>query len=167
MKDGVNMRKLVKKILICVLSSFVFLTGCNTNKNSIKYLMDNKDVIIVTIISNDGYTLKEKGANFQICKDGEAVITGALVAYETLKSFMDSVSQENNPAVLYKEEGKSGSSNPYIYYEAKNANGEMEYNYLVSIVPSNTGAIMGSTISREAAQEAFKHFLIRNDLNQL
>ena len=166
MKDGVKMKKLAKKLLFCVLSLFVFLTGCNTNKNSIKYLMDNNDVIIVTIKSNDGYTLIEKGANFQICKDGQAVITGALVAYETLKSFMDNVSKENNPDVLYKEEGKTGE-NPYIYYETKNASGEMEYNYLVSISYSNTGAIMGSSISREAAQEAFKHFLIRNDLNQL
>lgn len=166
MKDGVFMKKLVKKILICVLSSFVFLTGCNTNKNSIKYLMDNKDVIVLTVKSSDGYTLKEKGANYLVCKDGETILTGALVSYETLKSFMDKVNEENNSTVLYKEEGFVGQ-NPYIYYEILNENGQMEYNYLLSIMYSNTGAIMGSSISREAAQEAFKHIYVRNDLNQL
>lgn len=166
MKDGVKMKKIAKKLLFLVLASFVFLTGCNTNKNSVKYLMDNKDVIVLTVKSNDGYTLKEKGANYQICKDGQPIITGALVAYETLKSFMDNVNKENNSEVLYKEEGKVGE-NPYIYYEIKNANGQMEYNFLVSIMYSNTGAIMGSTISREAAFEAFKHLLVRNDLNQM
>lgn len=160
------MKKITKKILFCVLASFMFLTGCNTNKNSIKYLMDNDDAIVITIKSNDGYTLKENGANYQICKDGEVILTGALVSYETLKSFMDNVNKEGNPDVLYKEEGTLGE-NPYIYYETKNADGVMEYNYLVSIMYSNTGAIMGSSISREAAQEAFKHFLVRNDLNQL
>ena len=166
MKDGVKMKKIAKKLLICVLSSFVFLTGCNTNKNSIKFMMDNKDAIVVTVKSNGGYSLKESGANYQICKDGEVIVVGALVAYETLKSFMDKVCDENNAEVLYKEEGQVGQ-NPYIYYETKNANGEMEYNFLVSIMYSNTGAIMGSTISREAAQEAFEHILIRNDYNQL
>ena len=147
MKDGVNMRKFAKKLLFCVLASSMFLTGCRTNKNSIKYLMDNDDVIVLTVKSTDSYTLKEKGANYQICKDGDPILTGALVSYETLKSFMDNVNKENNPDVLYKEEGKVGE-NPYIYYETKNANGEMEYNYLISIMYSNTGAIMGSSIKK-------------------
>lgn len=143
------MKKLFVSVL--VICMFVCMVGCTaTASMTLTYNVDNGDSINVKLNTIDGYSMTAESP-FDIMKGEEVVTTGTFINSEDFEAYYEAVAIDESAEIL--EEGeKNGYEYLLWHYDA----GEwQEYNYAIRVTGTNTGILLGNTVSKESAQEVF------------
>ena len=114
-------------LLLCLLLALA-LTACRTQM-SLTYQIDNGEQIKVELNSSDGHKLSQEEGLPAVKKDGETVL---------LCQFLP----EEDPA---------------FYFYCYTGGGADEYLFLLRIPGAETGVLCGGTVSKEAAEDAYRH----------
>lgn len=150
------------KIGLLLILVFV-LTACNFGtRRSYTFEVETGDNIKVTLDNIDKYSLSQKNGTFIVSKDDQTISQGVFLTDEMYNQYKDLIDKNENNVILNKETGKK-DDNEYIYYETKGKSGT-EYNYVVMINDSHTGVIIGSTVSKEEAQNVFDLLTLTYDI---
>jgi hypothetical protein len=140
--------KNIFKSFIIALVSVVTLTGCTETYTAYTFAVETGDNIKVELNTSKGHDLTS-GVPFYVMKDETSIADGNFIPATDYDDYVMTI--KNTPdATLIEENEKNGVK--YIFYSVNNT----EFNYIISINGSNTGVIMGSSVSKDAAKEAFE-----------
>ena len=143
------MKKMVKALgLLCVMALVV--TGCTTHK-SYTFDVANGDKIKVELNTSEGHDLTTLEENFKISKDGEVLSQGTFIKVEYYDTYVNAAETDANATVISKS---SNNNIEYIYYSYNNGQWT-EWNYIIKIKNSNTGAVLANKTSKEEAEKCF------------
>lgn len=145
----------MKKIVWLVLAlAAVFLLGaCTHLTTSLTYRVETGDNIKVTVDAKAGYTQNQE-APFTVSKDGEKILMGTFITLTDYDNYVQALTGSETPGAEILNQGER-DGNPFIFYEYQGQAGA-EYNYVLKIKDSNTGVLLGSQVSREAAEACFQ-----------
>jgi len=155
------MKKAMK--IASLLSLVLILTACNLGmRSSYTFNVETGDEIKVTLKNVDDYTISQENGTFVVSKDDQKISQGAFITEDAFKKYKTTIEENQDNLISNKESGEK-NDNEYIYYETEGSSG-MEYNYIVFVNGSSTGVIIGSTVSKEEAQNVFKNLSITYDI---
>lgn len=157
-----KIKKICRYLLIS--SLIVVLCGCSyANNRNFTFSIENGDAIKVSIDTKDGYGLSQKGGSFIVSKDDNTISQGVFLADNVYNQYKKLIVENTNNDVENVEKG-TYNDNDYIYYETEGKSGR-EYNYIVKVKYTNTGVLIGSTVSKDEAQNAFKKLKIFDEIH--
>lgn len=143
------------RILAAVLSIAVIavvVSACKfTTWSAITYEVSTGDNIKLQLDTTEGYSQDGKNP-FTIKKDDKDVMQGTFVDMDTYNSYVDQV---NGGSIEILEQGVK-DSNSFIFYVIENGT-ITEYDFLVKVEGSNTGVLLGSTVSKDEARNCFSN----------
>lgn len=146
------MKKVLALILATVLVVCLF-AGCATNSSkTYTFTVDNGDKIRISLNTTDNYDISSE-VPFTVSCDKETLSQGSFVLAESYQQYVSVVNTDEN-AKLIDSGTKDG--NEYIFWCYNGS----EYNYAVLIKESNTGIVIGNTVSEESAKECFNRLTI-------
>ena len=129
-------------------------SGAKTHK-AYTFSVDTGDKIRVELETTDGYDLTSD-LPFEISKDGSAISQGTFIKAEQFESYAEAVNTDANAKVIEKA---TKDSNQYIFWSYNDS----EFNIVILINESNTGILLGNTISEDSARECFERLMISLD----
>lgn len=146
----------MKKALAIILSVILWMcviSACATSSSKTYiFAVDNGDKIRVELNTTENYDLTAD-LPFMISCDGKVLSQGVFVSADTFQQYVNVVNTDKNAEII--DVGiKSG--NEYIFW----CYNQSEYNYAILINGSNTGIIIGNSVSEEAAKECFNRLTI-------
>ena len=122
------------------------LMGCSSSK-SYTFDVQTGDKVEVTMDTSDGYSMDFKD-NLNIYLDDELQMSGVFITEEQYEEYEDVIKQDSKAELIEKDEKDNLE---YLHWKYD----DEEYNYAIKIEDSDTGVLLGSLISEEAAQECF------------
>lgn len=145
----------MKKILLLVVSMCLLtaLTGCTSSK-TYTYKVSTGDQIELRLDTTGGKYDMSTDMPFVISKDGEMVSQGSFITAEGYDMYVQALMSDSDAEVI---EQKTYNGVEYIFYVYN----DYEYNYVVRIIGSDTGLLLGNTISEESARACFDRLTIR------
>ncbi len=147
--------KNVKKTVLClaVFVCMLALTACHVKTSlTYKFSVDNGDSILIKLDTTDKFKMTTD-VPFSISQDGKEVGQGTFIHAEAFEQFKTAA--ETDPKATMLDSGEK-DGNQYIYWNYD----DKEFNYVVLVTDSNTGVIVSSNISQEAATECFNRMTI-------
>ncbi|MFV0342044.1 MAG: hypothetical protein ACK5JH_04020 [Anaerocolumna sp.] len=133
----------------------LFITGCGNVKKTVSYIykVETGDNIKISLTTNDGYELTSD-VPFVISKDKNELSQGIFISADYYTAYIDSVKNDEKAEII--DEGtKSDCSYVMWNYDGS------EFNYVVMINGTNTGILIGNSISEESAKECFDRLEIK------
>lgn len=155
------MKKSMLVLLLALCLIFVFSACGSTQDSGAKthkaytFSVDTGDKIRVELETTDGYDLTSD-LPFEISKDGSAISQGTFIKAEQFESYAEAVNTDANAKVIEKA---TKDSNQYIFWSYNDS----EFNIVILINESNTGILLGNTISEDSARECFERLMISLD----
>jgi hypothetical protein len=148
------MRKFEKSFICMLLVGMLFVVGCGnaTTTVSYTYTIETGDSIIISLNTNDGYSLSSD-IPFVISKDKEEQSQGTFIEAEYYSIYVDSVENDENAEIIDQGEKDNCS---YVMWNY----GDSEYDYVIMINGTNTGILLGNNVSEESAKECFDRLTI-------
>lgn len=149
------MKKLKKMIvgfvsLVCVLA---MSAGCTTSSSmSYTFSVDNGDSIKVTLDTSDKYSITSD-VPFTISCNGEEMAQGTCIQGEAYAQYAENAEKAEKVQIL---DSGTKDGNEYIFWSYDNK----EFDYAILIKDSNTGMVLSSLVSEEAAKECFNRLTI-------
>lgn len=132
--------------LACVL---VMLVGCRFQTSvSFTFSVDTGDSIKVSLDTTDKYSLTSD-VPFTISHNGETVSQGAFIYGEAYAQYVSAANSDEKSQVL---DSGTKDGNEYVFWCYDNK----EYNYVIFVRGSNTGIVLGNTISEDSAKACFQ-----------
>ncbi len=128
---------------------------CKYAKQSRNHVKSNGDRIEVKLDATDGYDVTFDNP-FEVSCDDETLAVGMFVYEDGYEHYVDAV-EEDEDAELLDSGSKDG--NEYIFWSYM----DEEYNYAIMVDDSDTGVLLTSTVSEEAAKECFERLEISVD----
>lgn len=135
--------------LIAITGLMIGLVGCTgkfTKTVSYTYSVATGDKVKVTLDVSDNYSMTSE-LPFEISKDGNLVTQGQFITKEDYDVFLATYEE----STVFETIGTDKSGITYITWNYEDS----EYNYAILINNSNTGVILGNTVSSESAKECF------------
>lgn len=147
----------MKKMMICLISLIcmaALFVGC-TSSMSFTFNVDNGDKIKVELDTTGGYNITSS-IPFSISKDKEVLAQGTFIQGEGYEMYYNSAQTDEKATVL-----DSGTKDgvEYIFWNYDNK----EYNYAIMVTGAQTGLIISSQVSEEAARDCFSRLTITNE----
>ena len=149
--------KYMKKMLFCVtmLVCLLVMTGCYVKTSmSYNFHIDNGDDIRVTLDTGDKFKMTSD-VPFVISQNGEALTQGAFIHGDAYAQYKNAAQTDEKSKVL---DSGTKDGDEYVFW---NYDGR-EYNYVILVKDSNTGIVLGNTISEESAKECFNRLTIQS-----
>lgn len=147
----------MKKSLITIFFAFACLfiiTGCTTSK-SYTYNVETGDKIKIKLDTTNKYDLT-KDLPFTITKEGKTLSQGAFLTNDGYAQYISAVNTDSNAKII---ESKTENGLEYTFYSYNDS----EYNYVIKIVDSNTGLLIGNNVSESSARECFNRLKITKE----
>ena len=147
----------MKKSLISIFSVFILMliiTGCTTSK-SYTYKVETGDTIKIKLDTSDKYDIT-KELPFTIKKDDKTLSQGAFLTNDGYDQCISAVNTDSKAKVI---ESKTANGIEYTFYSYNDS----EYNYIIKIVDSNTGILLGNNVSESSARECFNRLKITKE----
>lgn len=138
-------------LLISGMVLLLSLAGCNSSK-AFTYSVETGDSVKVSLDTSDKYDMTSD-LPFAISCDGEMFSQGLFITAENYSQYVDVVNTDEI-AVLLDSGSKDG--NQYIFWSYN----DLEFNYAILIGDSNTGMILGNSVSEESARECFNRLTV-------
>ncbi|MBO5479223.1 MAG: hypothetical protein J6A04_05990 [Clostridia bacterium] len=140
------MKKTLSLLILLVVLLFL-LAGC-TSSMSYTYKVTTGDTIKVKLNTSDGYSITSE-LPFKVIKDNTTLTQGTFITLEGYEQYITAVNKDSNSKIIDR-----GTKNgvDYIFYSYNNS----EFNYIVKIVDSKTGILLGNSVSEQSAKECFE-----------
>ena len=145
------MKKLIMSITIVGIM-LLTLTGCGTTKKAYTYNVETGDAIEVELTMNGGYDITSD-IPFVISKDGKNLSQGSFITDAGYNQYISLVNNDSNSRII---ESTTKNGLQYTFYTYNNT----EWNYIIKIVNSNSGLLLGNNISEESARDCFERLVI-------
>lgn len=142
-------RILISAFFLCAI--VLMVTGCSTTK-SYTFKVETGDKIEIKLNTNDNYDITSE-LPFAISKNDEVLSQGTFITIDSYNQYISAINKGNNTKII---ESKTKNGLEYTFYSYNNS----EYNYVIKIVGSNTGLLIGNPISEESAKECFDRLTI-------
>ncbi len=147
------MKKMYCRILatlLCVLC----LSGCGNVHTYMTYTynVSTGDSVDIKLDTSDDYQLTSD-LPFEISKDGQLLTSGSFINADGYQMYAGAVEEDENASLL-----ENGSTDTIEYFMWNYNNSE--YNYAILIKNSQTGVLLGNTVSEESAKEVFNRLQI-------
>lgn len=147
----------MKKSLISIffaLACLFIITGCTTSK-SYTYNVETGDTIKIKLDTTDKYDIT-KDLPFTITKDGKTLSQGTFLTSDGYDQYILAVNTDSSAKII---ESKTENGLEYTFYSYNDS----EYNYVIKIVDSNTGLLIGNNVSESSARECFNRLKITKE----
>lgn len=144
------MRKFLASLIIFGGILFV-LTGCTTSK-SYTFDVETGDKIEVKLNTTDGYDITSD-LPFSIINDGKTLSQGTFITLDNYNQYISVVSSDSGAKII---DSATKNGLQYTFYSYNNS----EWNYVIKVVGSNTGLLLGNPISEESARTCFDRLTI-------
>lgn len=142
----------IMAIVIVLVAALLGLTGCKTYK-TYTYDVDTGDKIAIKLDTSKGYDMTSK-LPFKVTDgDDKTVLQGTFCNLDGYKEYVQIA--KNNPGSEIIDSGNKNGVE-YTFYKYEYPGEETEYIYVAKVEDSDTGVLMGSTVSKEAAKNAFE-----------
>lgn len=144
----------MKKILTVTfftIASFLLMTGCTTSK-SYTYSVDTGDKIEIKLTTTGGYDIS-KNLPFAISKDEKTLSQGTFLTIDGYNQYISIVNSDNNAQII---ESSTKNGLEYTFYSYNDS----EYNYVIKVIGSNTGLLIGNNVSEDSARKCFDRLTI-------
>lgn len=143
------MKKIFMSVIIAV-SALFCLTGCAESETHKAYTFDVEtgDKIQVKLDTSEGYDLSSE-VPFEISLKSEVLSQGMFIEASQYEQYVAAVTEDANAALIDSE---TTDSYEYIFWSYN----DREYDIAVLIKDSNTGILLGNTVSEESAKECFE-----------
>lgn len=154
------MKKSISILLLTLSLAFV-LVGCSTQDDASKtykaftFSVDTGDKVRIEIDTTDGYDITSD-LPFEISQNGSIISQGTFIEAAEFKSYVEAVSADANAKII---ETNTKDSNQYMFWSYNDS----EFNIVILINNSNTGILLGNTISENSAMECFERLTISLD----
>lgn len=152
----VHMKKKYCRILAAVLC-VLCLTGCGNVHTYVTYTynVSTGDSVDIKLDTSDDYQITSD-VPFEISKSGQLLSSGTFITADGYQMYADAVGEDENASLL-----DNGSTDTIEYFMWNYNNSE--YNYAILIKDSQTGVLLGNTVSEESAKEVFNRLQISLD----
>lgn len=153
-------RKIVKKIVSVVVLGIILillvftLTGC-TSSMSFIYNVSTGDQIKVQLDTSNGYKISSK-VPFEITKDDTILSQGTFITIDGYEQYANAIGSDSVVKIIDRGEKENIE---YIFYSYNNT----EFNYIIKVLNSNTGILIGNNQSQQSAEECFKRLTISKE----
>ena len=138
---------MIKKVSVLALA-FALMVGCTFSTNmKLMFNVETGDKIYVEVDTTDGYKMTAD-APFSVTKDGAVQLQGTFIYEAAFQAYADAAAEDPDARII---ERSSKNGNQYVFWSYA----EEEYNIVMFVGGSSTGVLMSSTVSEEAAREAF------------
>ncbi len=145
------MNKIKKQVrYLCIATVLLFcLAGCGSVHTYMTYTysVNTGDSVDLKFDTTNGYQITSD-IPFEISKDGEVLSMGSFIISDGYQMYVDAVSTDENAKVI---ETGSTDTCEYLMWNYNDS----EFNYVIYIKNSNTGILIGNTVSEESAKEVF------------
>lgn len=149
--------KNIFKTFVVTLIAVLTLTGCGSSKSvAYTYNVETGDKVTVELDTTDDHGLTSK-VPFDVYKDDKVLSTGTFIEGKLYDDYVNAIKATSTAIVI--DEGKNENIE-YIFYKA-DANGHMEYNYIISIKNSDTGLVLANVLDGDTAKEVFNKLTIK------
>lgn len=154
------MKKSISVLLLALSLVFVF-SGCSTQDGGTKthkaftFSVDTGDKVNIELDTTDGYDITSD-LPFEISQNGAILSQGTFIEAAQFESYVEAVSTDANAKII---ETNTKDSNQYMFWSYNDS----EFNIVILINNSNTGILLGNTISENSAMECFKRLTISLD----
>lgn len=154
------MKKSISVLLLTLCLIFVFF-GCSTQDGGAKthkvftFSVDTGDKVCIELDTTDGYDITSD-LPFEISQNGSVLSQGTFIEAEQFESYVQAVSNDANAKII---ETNTKDSNQYMFWSYNDS----EFNIVILINNSNTGILLGNTISENSAVECFERLTISLD----
>lgn len=155
------MKKSISVLLValCLVS---VLSGCGSANDggakthkTFTFSVDTGDKVCVELDTTDGYDIASS-LPFEISQNSSVLSQGIFIEAEQYASYAETVNTDDNAKVI---ETSTKDSNQYVFWSYNDS----EYNIVILINGSNTGILLGNSISEESARECFERLTISLD----
>lgn len=147
------MNKKIGIVLFCVCIIFG-MVGCSVSSSkSYTFSVETGDSIKVTLETSDDYDITSELPFVISDANGEAS-QGTFITANNYQSYVEAVKTDEKATILDTGE-KDG--NTYLFWMYN----EKEYNYALLIKNSDTGILLGNTISEESAKACFQRLTVQ------
>lgn len=138
----------------CMMLLFIFcLAGCSTHTYmTYTFSVSTGDSIDVKLETSDDYHITSD-VPFEISQNGTVLTHGTFITAEDYRMYADAIGSAENTTIL--ESGNTDTCE-YLMWNYNDS----EYNYAVLVNDSNTGLLLGNTVSEESAREVFDRLTI-------
>ncbi len=116
------------------------------------YTVSTGDSVDIKLDTSDDYQLTSD-LPFEISKDGQLLTSGSFINADGYQMYAGAVEEDENASLL-----ENGSTDTIEYFMWNYNNSE--YNYAILIKNSQTGVLLGNTVSEESAKEVFNRLQI-------
>ena len=147
------MKKVCKRFACIIFMIMLFITGCGKTTISYTFKVETGDNIIVSLVSNDGYSLSSD-IPFVISKGKKELSQGTFIWADYYDAYVDSVSSDEKAKII--DEGEKDNYS-YVMWNYDDS----EFNYVIKINGTNTGILLSNNISEESAKECFERLEIK------
>lgn len=138
-------------LLLCLLLTLA-LTACRTQM-SLTYQIDNGEQIKVELNSSDGHKLSQEEGLPAVKKDGETVLLCQFLQADGFDTYAAGLATSGDVTIFQA----SPEEDPAFYFYRYTGGGADEYLFLLRIPGAETGVLCGGTVSKEAAEDAYRH----------
>ena len=152
-----------KFLIMCFVGCFLFgISGCGDAENSIAethkaytFEVETGDNIRVELDTTGGYDMSAD-VPFEITENDEILSEGTFIEAEAYNQYVAAVNSDANATVL---DSGSKDSNEYIFWSYNDS----EFDVAMLIGDSNTGILLGNTVSEDSARECLERLTVYLD----
>lgn len=136
-------------LLAALIFIMVLASGCNFHTSkSLTFSVDTGDKIQVSLDTTGGYDMTSD-LPFTISCNNAQITQGTFIYASAYEQYIVAVNTDEKAELL---DSGTKDGNSYIFWKYDNS----EYNYAVLVNGSQTGIILGSNVSQEAAKDCFE-----------
>ena len=142
------MKKQMQCLCIALLCLFC-LAGCGNVHTYMTYTfsVSTGDSVDLKFDTSDDHHITSD-VPFEISKGDQVLSTGSFIQADGYQMYVDAVNDDENAKII---ETGSTDTCEYLMWNYNDS----EYNYVILIKNSNTGILLGNTVSEESARELF------------
>ncbi len=154
------MKKSISVFMLILSLAFVFF-GCSTQDGGIKtykaftFSVSTGDKVHIELDTTDGYDITSD-LPFEISQNGSILSQGTFIEAAQFESYVEAVSTDANAKII---ETNTKDSNQYVFWSYNDS----EFNIVILINNSNTGILLGNTMSENSAIGCFERLTISLD----
>lgn len=137
------MKKGIKLVALAVV--LLLLVGCNKSY-SFTYKVSSGDNVKIDLNATGGYSF-DSSLPFKINKDGSTLMQGEFITLDGYNMYKQLITSQSTYQVL---DTGSIDNIEYVFYSTNS-----QYSYIIKINNSNTGLLLTSSVSKEAAEDVF------------
>jgi len=140
-------------VLGVMAAMLLLLAGCSaTTSKSYTFSVATGDMVKISLDTSDQFDITSD-VPFVISQNGETLSQGIFLTAEDYQAYVDAVSADEN-AVVLDSGNKDGNAYTFWSYQ------DTEFDYVIMVQDSQTGILIGSNVSEEAARECFERLSI-------